>query len=416
MTATASLEDYIKHFKQDYQRYLSSDTSSISSMDTDELLSDISSETSSKSSRLPKNSIKSIKSLKKKAKKAKVNQPPHLKPLHSTPLKMIQEEEEFYDSHYKLSDYMPGTQVDINEYLPKARAAKNQKVKEILASLDVESENMSIISSVDTEALLQSSDEEDYTPKKLSFIAEKPKSFKKPEIKKFSSEKTIKNTQKEDFSFSSKDSKSPVLTLAKSQVLSFVPKRFSTQTLSLSISNEKKPSKYSSFANSANPSSFFNSLSPNTKKPSKMIKICSCILSGSVYSHFSNCTPATIIGEVESIKLLPKKQKISLVDGVVLIQRAFRKYLSKNSFKPLKTKTFEPKKFSMDFATKTLNEAFKELENLKNLASDRSSEVSKDFQDYQINAKDGLRNSYEPSEVDTEELLNSSFSSILSRN
>ena len=70
----------------------------------------------------------------------------------------------------------------------------------------------------------------------------------------------------------------------------------------------------------------------------------------------------------------------------------------------------------MDFATKTLNEAFKELENLKNLASDRSSEVSKDFQDYQINAKDGLRNSYEPSEVDTEELLNSSFSSILSRN
>ena len=273
MTATASLEDYIKHFKQDYQRYLSSDTSSISSMDTDELLSDISSETSSKSSRLPKNSIKSIKSLKKKAKKAKVNQPPHLKPLHSTPLKMIQEEEEFYDSHYKLSDYMPGTQVDINEYLPKARAAKNQKVKEILASLDVESENMSIISSVDTEALLQSSDEEDYTPKKLSFIAEKPKSFKKPEIKKFSSEKTIKNTQKEDFSFSSKDSKSPVLTLAKSQVLSFVPKRFSTQTLSLSISNEKKPSKYSSFANSANPSSFFNSLSPNTKKPSKIIKI-----------------------------------------------------------------------------------------------------------------------------------------------
>ena len=59
----------------------------------------------------------------------------------------------------------------------------------------------------------------------------------------------------------------------------------------------------------------------------------------------------------------------------------------------------------MDFATKTLNEAFKELENLKNLASDRSSEVSKDFQDYQINAKDGLRNSYEPSEVDTEELF-----------
>ena len=161
MTATASLEDYIKQFKQDYKKYLTNDTSSLtSSIDTDELLSDMSSETSSIVSPQILNKVNLLP--KKRSKKSRVNPPSHMKPLRSTPLKMIQEEEdELAESKYKLSDYLPSHQIDINEYLPRARAAKNQKVNEFLASLDVESENLSVLSSVDTEALLQSSDEDE---------------------------------------------------------------------------------------------------------------------------------------------------------------------------------------------------------------------------------------------------------------
>ena len=59
--------------------------------------------------------------------------------------------------------------------------------------------------------------------------------------------------------------------------------------------------------------------------------------------------------------------------------------------------------FYIDNAAKTLSNAYKELEVLKSLASDRSSEISID------------ENEIDTSSVDTESLLNSSFSSILSR-
>ena len=73
---TASLDDYIKQFKQDYKKYLASETSSVSSMDTEELLSDISSETYSNDSQpLKKGSIKSISSLKKRNKKKQTRAP-----------------------------------------------------------------------------------------------------------------------------------------------------------------------------------------------------------------------------------------------------------------------------------------------------------------------------------------------------
>ena len=58
----------------------------------------------------------------------------------------------------------------------------------------------------------------------------------------------------------------------------------------------------------------------------------------------------------------------------------------------------------IDNGAKTLSNAYKELEMLKSLASDRSSEISID------------ENEIDTSSVDTESLLNSSFSSILSRN
>lgn len=390
MTATASLEDYIKQFKQDYKKYLSSDTGSVSSIDTDELLSDLSSETLSNTSRVPKGSIKSISSLKKK--KTKVSQPSHLKPLHSTPLKMIQEEEEFYESHYKLSDFMPNNQKDISEYLPKARAAKNKRVEEILASLDVESENMSIISSVDTEALLLSSDEEEYDQRKKK----KPKVVL-DRLEKYNTSPLKIIKKQENLAKTVEKTKTPNLSLAKSQVLSVFPRKLTMETLSLSVGSLKKPSKSRT---AYTPPSSFSSVAPPVQKNTKKLKICTCILSGSIYSHFSNCSPAVVWAEIDKVKILPKKRRMSMLESVILIQRAFREHLStKKYYRMKKTERIDPEK-----ASKTLKDASKELETLKFLASDRSSDVY-------------LKNeSYDISDVDTEELLNSSFSSILSRN
>ena len=162
---------------------------------------------------------------------------------------------------------------------------------------------------------------------------------------------------------------------------------------------------------------FFNSLVPPAQKPMKTLKLCTCIISGSIYSHFSNCSPVTVSAEIGTIKRLPKKSKISFLSAVILIQKAIRKYLAKKKSK-------RPRFFgdlAVDEASKTLKDAFKELEALKNLASDKSSEVSCDNSFHHINLNLNLKNylgdqSYEPSDVDTEELLNSSFSSILSRN
>lgn len=387
MTATASLEDYIKQFKQDYKKYLSSDTSSItSSIDTEDLLSDISSETSSIPARpVPKSSVKSISSLKKRNKKTKVNPPPYMKPLHSTPLKMIQEEDEFAESKYKLSEYLPGKDFDIDEYLPKARAAKNQKVKEILASLDVESENLSVISSVDTEALLQSSDEEEVEvgqykkDRKILQKIEKKKNF--PQIPQKTVQKPFAKGSKQGF-----------LSIDTTSVLSLVPKKLSLEKSSMLVCKSK--GNYSA----AKPSQVFNSFKP---APSlHPLRVCTCIMSGSLYKHYSSCKPVNILSNTPQRPLIPHKPSKSLLESVITIQKAVKKYLlqkqSKKTSKPMNNNYLIQ-------ATSTLSSAYKQLEALRSLASEQSSEISLDGSDYDVNS------------IDTDSLLNSSFSSILSR-
>ena len=276
MTATASLEDYIKQFKQDYKKYLVSETSSVSSVDTDELLSDVSSETSSVQSRPPaKSSAKSLSSLKKRNKKAKVSQPSHLKPLHSTPLKMIQEEDEYRESQYKLSEYMPGNQFDINDYLPRARANKSQKVKEILSNMDFESESMSVISSVDTEALLQSSDEDEPSKKGKKIAKGKSEGrIKKDQKSTVKLSEFDENMSKSNRSYKEKTVKRN-FDIVKPQVISFFPRKFSIETLSLSVNCSKKGS----------------------RNEYRTVKVCTCIISGSIYTHFSDCSPVTILAK-----------------------------------------------------------------------------------------------------------------------
>ncbi|OMJ73660.1 hypothetical protein SteCoe_27594 [Stentor coeruleus] len=480
MTATASLEDYIKQFKQDYKKYLVSETSSVSSIDTEDLLSDMSSETSSVNSKpAGKNSIKTLSSLKKRNKKTKINPPSHMKPLHSTPLKMIQEEDELADSKTKLSNFLPNEKFDINEYLPKARAAKKQQVKDILASLDVESENMSIVSSVDTEALLQSSDEEDYVPKKENIMrGPKTRDFGiKSETRKIESDVTKKFSEK-DFGRSPlmSQSRSGNLSVAKSQVLSVIPKKLTIETLSLSVCGSKRQSRSSS---SIKPSDNFNNAMPLSSKSTKTLKICTCILAGSLYRHYSNCSQLTVLAELGTVKHISKKKQRNFMQSIVAIQRSIRKFIAKRrAYKnPFANKSYAEKsqklqsdyfkvdvekekpqklqkdfhkfvadserphksqddffkydadsqrpqksqneffKFDADKASKTLNDAYKELEALRNLASERSSEISKDESISMYKLQDPyINHDYEPSDVDTEELLNSSISSMLSRN
>ena len=101
-------------------------------------------------------------------------------------------------------------------------------------------------------------------------------------------------------------------------------------------------------------------------------------------------------------KPVPIKKKPSFLQSILKIQRCFRAYRIKKTRKNTIKKP-QPV-FYIDNAAKTLSNAYKELEVLKSLASDRSSEISID------------ENEIDTSSVDTESLLNSSFSSILSRN
>jgi hypothetical protein len=352
---------------------------------------------------------------------------------------MIQEEDEFAESKYKLSDYLPSQNFDINEYLPKARAAKNQRVNEILASLEEDSENLSVLSSVDTEALLHSSDEES-PPKNIQNKGKFHEIQKKiPKNMEKSFEYFNKKSQNDDFSvissvdtealllssdeedhpikkqkkpdFSLKNSKNPEnprkdfqdlqrpkassLSIGKTSVLNLIPKRMSLETSSISIPASKMLSKS---ALVWKPSDVFNSFRQQAA-PMRSLKVCTCILAGSIFAHQRNCAPVTILADF-SQKPVPLKRKLGVLEAVVLIQKEFRRFLRKKAKITVK-KDFPV--FYIDQAAKTLNNAYKELEVLKSMASDRSSEISMEG------------NEFEMSSVDTDSLLNSSFSSILSR-
>jgi predicted restriction endonuclease len=140
MSATESLDEYIRKFQNDKGKYkpslLSSSfsetiTDTASSIDTEELLSETSS--SSYSEYLNPKKRSKLKPENRKHKKKHgpsikgLKHPSHLKPLHRTPLKIINEEDEFSSyMKYDISQYLPheygavqmGNQ-DMRNYLPK---------------------------------------------------------------------------------------------------------------------------------------------------------------------------------------------------------------------------------------------------------------------------------------------------------
>lgn len=185
MSATESLDEYIRKFQNDKGKYkpslLSSSfsetiTDTASSIDTEELLSETSS--SSYSEYLNPKKRSKLKPENRKHKKKHgpsikgLKQPSHLKPLHRTPLKIINEEDEFSSyMRYDISQYLPheygavqmGNQ-DMRNYLPKpVNSQIGERVRNVYYNYrqDTDSDTYSTCSSVDTEALLDSSDEED---------------------------------------------------------------------------------------------------------------------------------------------------------------------------------------------------------------------------------------------------------------
>ncbi|CAG9335558.1 unnamed protein product [Blepharisma stoltei] len=410
MSATAELEKYIEQFKTGYKKYVpSEDTSSMaSSIDTDELLSETSSDSSSidaysfKAKKTDK--IKTLSSLKKKKKKSVkvINKPSYLKPLHTTPLKIINEEEEDPENrriNYNLSEFMPRQlPFDISKYLPQSESQRQAKIKEIIASLDTESETTSICSSIDTEALLNSSDEEEEEiPSKKFSLAKTAgtsthlKSYSinsypsvlnsKPEMssilnpRMYSSSIDIKQSGnlppkssyklgydtlplsqsdpafKNQMSYDGKTMRRSELNIQKANECSVIPRRLDISTNSLSISPISSQNLKSNAAKSAlakseiKPSAFLNSITESTQSLSysnsfSKLTLCTCILKGSLYSHFSNCQRVQVKAVIpDNIQFSTTKiKKFGMVESIVLIQREIRNFLSKRKLKKTQAK------------------------------------------------------------------------------
>lgn len=442
MSATADLESYIQKFKAGYKKYLPSETSSVSSLDTEELLSDTSSEVSSVK---PKkvNKVKSISSLKKRKKYARVNKPTHMKPYNNQPLNPINEEEETDNlrSTYLLENFMPKQSLDIKNYLPQV----NKRVSEALKAIDMDSDTTSMISSADTEDLLQSSDEEQdtlqlptpfsktqtSTPYKPTFAS---KSYNTTPLQ-YKSQEGLSYTP---LQYSAKTEVSPIhssskkLSFQKTSDLAIKSRKLSTETTSIGIAPKK-----STFTS---PSAFFNSLSSSLKSSkSSQFRLCTCILKGSLFKHFKDCR---FVEAQINLPVKPVVKPKGNFQAATEIQRAFRDF---NQKKKSKLPTFGKKSYTsteeIEKATQSLYQAIEELKNIRNISktdssvntsfsvneSYNSSVKKQDFegavceQRHEVESPEqqtiegNFLEEYQDNEVsdcDTEELLNSTFSSI----
>lgn len=199
MSATESLDEYIRKFQNHKGKYnpslLSSSfsetiTDTVSSIDTEELLSDTSSNSYSEYLNPKKNYKLKHQNQKHKKKHTQglkgLKQPSHLKPLHRTPLKIINEEEEssLYQMKYDISQFLPHEYGAVQRPNLDMRNTHHQpttnqigdRVRNVYYNYrDIDSDTYSTCSSVDTEALLNSSDEEDIevTINKIKKVSQK---------------------------------------------------------------------------------------------------------------------------------------------------------------------------------------------------------------------------------------------------
>ena len=148
------LAKYIRSFKAVKEKPSKASIPDTSSIDTNELLSEMSSEASVKPTKV--RAIMSVQRLKQQRSEKRG------KGQRRTPLKVVQEEDEANDialSSYNLSDYLPREDFPASKSQP---SQAKQPVRLKRPHRHLEADAQSAISSVDTEALLRSSDEDDY--------------------------------------------------------------------------------------------------------------------------------------------------------------------------------------------------------------------------------------------------------------
>ncbi|CAG9320417.1 unnamed protein product [Blepharisma stoltei] len=154
----SSIHEYLNKLKSGYKQYPSSiETSTVSSIDTEELLSDTSSENSSRVfSKSHRRDVKSYALTEKYKRPSSASKPKrrHQSTTGVAPLNIIKEVDENFEHSrlgYNLDDYLPKkSKLDLSVYLPKPYKA---------------SLNSSMISNYDSQNLLDSSDEEPATKK-----------------------------------------------------------------------------------------------------------------------------------------------------------------------------------------------------------------------------------------------------------
>ena len=118
------------------------------------------------------------------------------------------------------------------------------------------------------------------------------------------------------------------LSIDNTAVFNVIPRKMKTETFSINLENIRPQSKRQEYLK---PSEVFNSFR-QTQTQLKNLKVCSCILSGSIYSHYKNCTPVTILADF-TIKPVTIKKKPSFLQSIIKIQRYFWTYRIKKTRK-----------------------------------------------------------------------------------
>lgn len=149
------LAKYIRSFKAVKEKPSKASIPDTSSIDTNELLSEMSSEVSVKPTKV--RAVMSVQRLKQQRSDKRG------KGQRRTPLKVVQEEDEANDialSSYKLSDYLPREDFPASKAQP-SQARQPVRLKRPHGGRHIDADAQSAISSVDTEALLRSSSDEE---------------------------------------------------------------------------------------------------------------------------------------------------------------------------------------------------------------------------------------------------------------
>lgn len=318
MSATAKLDDYLKQFRTEFKPKDWEECS----VDTEMLLNDSISLGSDISSRYPSISKKS-------------------KTIRSSSTKILKtiKEEDTRQVMYDINDYLPN-RTHLQTVKSGAFTSRNGDKIDLNRLQHLTSSKNSVAMSEDTEALLESSDEElDSQRREFARSNRYRKDLGKPSLRsglKLSDEmETSRGKPVVDYipvrasstKSSVKECTTPCFNFAlskneKHRTSSInLNKENTLQMDHLKISSIKIPSLQTEI-----PSPYLRKPPLNTKEEKLRLEVCTCILKGIKKTHLKTCRPILIDAILQSPQIRPKK-KLGLVQSIILIQRAFRNYL-----------------------------------------------------------------------------------------